>query len=272
MSWRTAAEDMQTAFHDEVAVPKGLVVAGDNMPFAMSTAEFASTSIAWGGTAISGTGPAGARCRADGTLLVTLHSTMQRGDKAARELAAFAMEALRSSTFGICETLLEASSVVLGLVGNWWVTQVLVPFVFRFHEPRVAQSAGRHDVESAAAAVRSHFIDAIATPQDLIARYDNQPDLEREDALWCRFSVAQGSGEEEIGRGLTSTVGVAASVILAPLGSGSAAALALADAIASAQRAKTISGIRYGSPTLTRAGRVGPWWQLRLSSPFTFDH
>lgn len=134
--------------------------------------------------------------------------------------------------------------------------------------------------QSIAIAIRSRFKAQVETPQSLTAKvqYDNAPLDPPDDgtALWVRFAVVLGENRQiDIGgSGGTNgyrRVGVAYASIFAPIETGDAAALTLADIVAAAFRSVTAGGVTYRTPTIRPLGRQGAWWQINVECPFYAD-
>lgn len=270
MTYASVAQDLHTHFLSEVATPNGIVTAGDNMPFANPDGGFATVWVSWDQETIMGVGVNGTRFRIYGTLIIMLHTPLARGDAAARQWAAATVAAFSGAVVGEAE-IGDVVPLVMGVMGAWWVMQVAVPFSFFHLETRPIPTGGRHTVDTAASTVRQRFMDLVATPLQVPVRMDNEPDIEDLGKLWSRLYVKCGVVDEELGGGVATVTGGAAAILLAPLGSGTSAVLAVADALTSAFRARQVNGIQYGSPSLTRAGRVGRWWQINVICPFTYE-
>lgn len=122
--------------------------------------------------------------------------------------------------------------------------------------------------------VRSRFKTQIADVQSVTVQYDNAPFTEPEDATWVRWTIVPAQ-TSLVAIGGTSrryrTVGLAVASIFVPVESGDALALRLADAVATAFRCVTDTGVVFSSPSVINRGRDENWWQVNVECPFYAD-
>lgn len=125
-----------------------------------------------------------------------------------------------------------------------------------------------------AQALQQRFQTEVATPNSLAVQWDNQP-LQPGAAAWARFSV-QPVTSDQVTTGSQRrwrTEGAAFATIFYPLEKGSAAALALADAVVAAFRGVTVSGATLRAPRVAYHARTenDRWWQITVVCPFYSD-
>lgn len=120
--------------------------------------------------------------------------------------------------------------------------------------------------------IRWRFQTQVATPQSLTTIYDNDPTPPTDGSTWCRFTILRGESRR-ITCGVLSyrESGRAVASLFCPVGGGDGALLTLADAIATAFRSQSVSGIRYLTPTVVPVGESLGEYQINVSCPFEAD-
>jgi hypothetical protein len=132
--------------------------------------------------------------------------------------------------------------------------------------------------EEAFNAIRTRFHEEVELSSlELSAvSYDNSPIQEAPDSgPWLRVAIIPGETFQvslgDPGNNRHRTPGILSVQVFDDLSGGDARALSVADAIVTAFRSQTVAGVRYASPRVDRVGRLGRWWVLVVSVPFSFD-
>jgi hypothetical protein len=116
--------------------------------------------------------------------------------------------------------------------------------------------------------------DTVSILSALPTQYDNDGAMVKpEGARWCRFSIRPGE-TLQVETGGTSryrTSGVAIAQIFEQIGQGDKDHLVIADAIKTAFRAVSASGVRFQTPYHEVIGRQGDEWQVNVVIPFYVD-
>ena len=130
-----------------------------------------------------------------------------------------------------------------------------------------------------ASAVRSKFKSDVADPKGLPTQYDNrmsnQP--EGDGKTWCRLTVLPGNSNQATAVNSTSggqmfrSSGVFVAQLFTSLDAGDEGILTLADDVAKAFRATTHQGVTFRTPSVSRVGRAGKWWQVNVTVPWYAD-
>lgn len=123
--------------------------------------------------------------------------------------------------------------------------------------------------------IRKQFKDLIATPYSLPTVYDNQQHNEANKSLWCRLNVIFGDSEQvSIGAPSSQrfrTVGIMSAQLFLPANKGDKELYEMADYIIAAFKSITYSGVCFRTPSISRVGLNGNFWQLNVNCPFYFD-
>lgn len=139
-------------------------------------------------------------------------------------------------------------------------------------------------------ALRGRFEVEITNARQVWTRFDNTSDLVKGNGAggqitlsqpdpaqpWVRFTVTQGETfQAETGGGDANntyrTAGTAVAQVFVPANTGTATAMQLADWIAEAFRAVTVSGIVCTTPNVKTIGDVDSWWQANVICPYQQD-
>jgi len=118
------------------------------------------------------------------------------------------------------------------------------------------------------------FFDALATTNNFVVRYDNDPGDTPTEKIWMRASIDFGdSHQAEIGIKTFRNVGIFNVQIKTPIGVGSADALDIADIIAAGFRNKIVAQIiNFQVPRIEKVGRVEDNYQINVLCPFQVDN
>jgi hypothetical protein len=124
-------------------------------------------------------------------------------------------------------------------------------------------------------AARTSFGSLVATPLGITYAWDNReftpPDPDATEPRWCRVAVRYDETRHAAtgASNLFEKNGNVEVGIRAPLGDRDQSSLEVADAIKTAFRELTESGVIYGVPSVTKAPERGEvWWRTELSIPF----
>lgn len=231
---------------------------------------------AWGETTQVAAGGEGHRYRTEGIAVASLFTPLRDGDATLLSHARRIAAPFRDQSFGGIQIQSGISIIRVGVQGAYWRTNVHIPWV-AFEDgvvPEVAAiSGGDPDLEGAVMVVRDRFKTEIADPNSLPTQYDNDafdPPVDGETS-WAHWSVRIAAEDVEIGGGFRHTPGLATANLFVPAGSGTHDALLLAGEIVTAFRSVADRGVTFQSPSLSRTGRAGSWWQINVRCPFYFE-
>ncbi|HUS74347.1 MAG TPA: phage tail terminator-like protein [Sedimentisphaerales bacterium] len=124
-------------------------------------------------------------------------------------------------------------------------------------------------------AIRSRFKAQVADALSLGTQYDNQKYDNPDNAKWCRLTVKFGEtlqksvGSPTGNRGRTP--GVMIAQLFGPVGKGDGALLEVADAVETAFKRVTDTGVTFRTPSTYPRGRSGDEWQINVECPFYAD-
>jgi hypothetical protein len=126
--------------------------------------------------------------------------------------------------------------------------------------------------ESIANSITTYF-HGVATANNFVVRFDNDPRDTPADRPWIQTNVDFGDSRQfEIGVSSFRNVGIFNAMIYISIGQGIAGALSVADVIASAFRTTVIDGtINFQTPRIVNVGRVDDNWQVSVLCPFFVD-
>ncbi len=129
--------------------------------------------------------------------------------------------------------------------------------------------------EALANIIRSRFKTQIADVLSLFTQYDNQKADNPDNEIWCRLTIGFGESTQVanggVGNNTFRTPGVMTAQIFAPMGMGEKGSYVIADAIKTAFRCVTDSGVVFRTPSIQRIGRVENSWQVNVNCPFHAD-
>ncbi len=294
MGWRHRDPSAMSIFREVYNALKveatAAVSTGLSIPLAFDNAEFTKPAslapyveciVNWDVTELHSSKGNQKRYRTEATITVSLFRQEDKGDGLLREWSAEVAEYFRRRSIATASTtirMLAPSLVRVGTQRGYWRHNIQVPFEFEDTEDmdRTTFSAGQPRGEDAAAVLRSRFKTLIATPESLPTKFDNakfdapQPNP-KVPVAWSVFSVRTGQEEVELSGGYFRTPGVAVTNLYWPVDAGTSRPMALADLVVSAFRSATDGGVSFQSPSLSRGGRLGPWWQINVRSPFYFE-
>tara|TARA_R100001143_G_C3346307_1_gene126972 strand:- start:413 stop:814 length:402 start_codon:yes stop_codon:yes gene_type:complete len=119
-------------------------------------------------------------------------------------------------------------------------------------------------------AIRSKYKAAFSSVQ---TAHDNAPFDPPDDAIWVRFTILQGNGQQTtLGRDRTfRTSGIIRVSIFDPAKKGTKESAELADQIADEYRSSSVGGVVYQTPVFRRIGISGGYYQSNLDIPFFSD-
>ena len=124
-------------------------------------------------------------------------------------------------------------------------------------------------------AIRSRFKTQVADVLSLGTQYDNQKYDNPDNAKWCRLTVKFGETiQKSVGSPAGNrdrTSGVVMAQLFCPAGKGDSDLLAIADAVVTAFKRVTDTGITFATPSSDVRGRVGNEWQINVNCPFYAD-
>lgn len=175
------------------------------------------------------------------------------------------------AVYAVSSTIAGSSAAVgtmqaLGLlIGSSAASSVL--------EGLLADASGIGVYELVSNVVRLRFQAQIKTPEGLATEWDNAPFASPPDTLWARVSVRlEGARQTYTGRtnGYRKT-GQIVIGLFAPIGTGDAAQLALADAIKTAFSLVEVAPVQFGVPSVGPGSRDGAYWRLEVTVPFDAD-
>jgi hypothetical protein len=263
----------------EWSTPQGISTAYDNLTFARvpDTIHAYSTVIFGPANAeISDVSGPGDGLTATGELQVTIRAPAVGGEQAAKQagdalVTAFSKVVVGDVHFG------SPSSQAQGTVGAFYEVIVHCPFWgedFRARLAPVGPPSGG-DRDSVAATLRTRLEDEVATPQGVLAQYQNLAFDRPNNAEWLRSDLTEGgaflaeqSGENTGTHRAAGVFFVDASV---PFGTGEARLLELVDAIDDAFRVVSVEGVELMEPTVGPGRRLGPDWRRTVAIPYSAD-
>lgn len=117
------------------------------------------------------------------------------------------------------------------------------------------------------------FFNTLATTNNFVVRYDNDPRTTPTDKVWMNVEIDFGNSDQaEIGVSTFRNVGIFNVRIKTPIGVGSADALDVADIIADAFRTTIVDSIiNFQVPRIEKVGRVEDNYQVNVICPFQVD-
>ena len=129
--------------------------------------------------------------------------------------------------------------------------------------------------EDLANTIRSRFKTQIADVKSLPTQYDNHDFDNPDNEIWCRLTFNPGESSQVAcggpGANRFRTPGVMTAQLFAPVGQGDKDLLVLADAIKTAFRCVTDSGVVFKTPSIKRIGKRDGQWQVNVNCPFYAD-
>ena len=134
-----------------------------------------------------------------------------------------------------------------------------------------ASGIGVYELVSNVARLR--FQSQIKTPQGLPTEWDNAPFAAPPQSLWARVSVRVAEARQTM-TGRTNSYRKSGDLVVglfAPIGTGDAAQLALADAIKTAFRMVEVAPVQFGVPSIGAGSRDGAFWRVEIRVPFVAD-
>jgi hypothetical protein len=280
--WQIMSNIANSRFHTFVEVPQSLPTLYDNAeefpdavtcdPWAEFQVEFESSEASCISTATARRSWKGGRC------VARIHVPLAEGKSRLLGYARAVQLAFRNLDVGDMRFLVPSIGPTFREDrerGTDWVVEVSCPFRMHFtlvgasHGPAAVQPASWLDLQEA---IEEKFQADVAVPEGLTAIYENDPTKEPVDvdATHFRVFVVQGDTtlSEKGSRESYATPGVVVIWIRGPLYQGDGELKRLADVAQLALEGTSYKGVRFSSPFLTRAGRVGKSWQLALSCPF----
>lgn len=132
---------------------------------------------------------------------------------------------------------------------------------------------------AAMATIRGRWESEVEQALDLPTQYDARDlaEPEGEDARYCRLSIIPGDSAQvtalcsPTGGQQFRTAGIFIASIYFPHGDGDGDQVALAEQAAGKFKAQTVGGVTFRTPSISRVGRAGKWWQVNVTCPWQFD-
>lgn len=124
-------------------------------------------------------------------------------------------------------------------------------------------------------AIRSRFKTQVADVLSLVTQYDNQKFDNPDNAKWCRLTIKFGETiQKSVGSPTGNrdrTSGVMIAQLFCPVGAGDGELLTVADAVITAFRRVTDTGVTFSTPSASGGNRNGNEWQINVNCPFYAD-
>lgn len=263
-------------FVSGVAIPQGLSVRFDNLPFTKTEALWVGLSIRHDPTTIFAVGNK-RDSEKRGTLVAQIHLPSSTGVQAGYTLAATIIELFEGSvSMGLYYD--APFTRHFGAIDDTerHIVEVVVPF--RFYDEQVAASnldTVMADIEDFIQTVRTRFRTLVATPQSLPTKYDNLPFTKPASlsAIYCHWKIRPGQTTQiEKGNPKTfRTPGVAVATLFGPPGAGEEAMLELVDAIDAAFRSVSEGVVDFKSPTPSQGRLEDGRWVIDVFCPWEAD-
>lgn len=131
-------------------------------------------------------------------------------------------------------------------------------------------------LKTAGDAIRTRFDTLVGAVQKVDVHYDNSPVKHPADGVkkWIRTVILWDEQNQVDMGGDTRRwrqTGILLAQVRVPLGQGDSDARELSDAVVTAFRGVSFSGITFRAAQPRQVGRVGNYWQINVNCPFYID-